>query len=74
MRALIKRIIAWTERKWPDRILVTETDYIALKARLGALESDLAALGERFKRNEAIVLQHSQAMGFAQRPDMSLER
>ena len=74
MRKLIRAVLAWSERKFPDRVMVTETSYLALQARIGALESDLVAVGERVKKAEALVLMHSQAMGFTQRPDMSLER
>ena len=94
MRNLIKRLVAWSERKWPDKVVVTQEKYESLEKEIMTQLQDIqrlteamaqhaiklntlpdfGAFEERLKKTESVVLMHSQAMGFAQRPDMSLER
>lgn len=74
MKQLLRSLLAFLDRKWPDRVVVSDSDYRALNARLGALESNLAGVQEHLKRVDLNVQMHNQAMGFAQKPGGLLER
>ncbi len=41
MRRWIKGLIAWTERKWPDKVVVSQKDYEDLQKRVKYLESEV---------------------------------
>ena len=74
----MKRFLRWfldlLDRKFPDKVVVTEASYAALQGRIAALESDAAALSERVKKLDMNVQIHNQAMGFSQKPGGMLER
>lgn len=41
MRKWIKAFIQWTERKWPDRVVVSQKDYDQMKADIIYLKAEI---------------------------------
>lgn len=44
MKKILKALVAWLDRKFPDRIVVTQKDYDILNARIKNMESEVAKL------------------------------
>ncbi len=45
MKRWLRSLLAWMDRKWPDKVTVTLADYTALLARLTAIQEKVLVLG-----------------------------
>lgn len=70
----MKAFLAWLDRKFPDKVLVTEASYLALLRRLAVLERDSVVVQERLRKLDVNVEMHNQAMGYSARSGALLER
>ena len=62
MIGVLRALLRFLETRFPEKVVVTKTDYDALNAKLGALDG----LTERVSKLEVVASQHSQMMGIGQ--------
>lgn len=64
---MLKAIVAWMDRKWPDRVVVTQADYDGLKASINSLQIVLneEKVLERLKRIESEINKFNATMGLS---------
>jgi hypothetical protein len=65
MKNLLKQFVAWLDRKFPDKVVVTEAEYRALKTKLDAIEAILGRYSEaRIKKIEDEINKFNVSLGF----------
>jgi hypothetical protein len=77
MKHLLRGLLAWMERKFPDRVVVTQLEYNALSNSLEIISGTLSDLTGRVVKLEFEVNKFNVAMGFGTRGSSlvgSLER
>jgi hypothetical protein len=62
MRSLLRNFLKYLDSRFPERVVVTQTEYIALKAKVDALESIITM--QRLQKMEQEINKFNVAMGF----------
>ena len=64
---MIRQLVAWANRRWPEQLTVTKQDYTELRQEVGQLNIAIQAIGELHNRLQVIekqVTQLNNANGF----------
>jgi wobble nucleotide-excising tRNase len=65
MRKALRGFLNWLDRRFPERVVVTQVEYVGLKAKVEALEKALEKVTEaRLARIEAEISKLNVEMGF----------
>lgn len=62
MKKALRALLAWLDRKFPDRVVVTLAEYNALKSQIEAIQKSVSI--ERIKKIESEINKFNAAMGF----------
>ena len=73
---MIRRLIAWLNRRFPVQLVVTQTEYLQLNEELDGLSNSLVSLNKRFYELETQVRRLNESQGFSHlvKGDVRLER
>lgn len=63
MKRLLRELLSWMDRKWPDKIVVTKVIYDELERRIQMLEKNQIAEG-RLKHIESEINKFNASLGF----------
>lgn len=76
MKAFLRAVLSWMDRKFPDRVVLTPEKYSALDTAMSQHASTLAELTARMVKLEFEVNKFNVTMGFGTRGQgvMGLER
>ncbi len=64
MRKMLRYFLAWMDRRFPERVVVTQTEFVALKAKIDALPNP-AISEDRLRKIEQEINKFNVSMGFA---------
>lgn len=62
---MIRRLIAWLNRRFPVQLVVTQTEYLQLNEGLNGLSNSLVSLNKRFGELETQVRRLNESQGFS---------
>ncbi len=67
MKKALKAFVAWLDRKFPDRITVTQAEYDALKTAITSLQAVIneGKVVERLGKAESEINKFNASLGFA---------
>ena len=65
MKRILRYVLDFLERKFPDKVVVTDVKFKELDAHIVIAHTRLDAIEEKLKTLEANLLNVNQAMGFA---------
>lgn len=66
MRKLMRGFLNWLDKRFPERVVITQAEFLTLKAQIEVLSKALSE--ERIKKIEAEISKFNVSMGFSGAP------
>jgi len=63
MRTLLRNFIAWMDKRFPEKVVITQAEFLALRAQIDVLSKSVSE--ERIKKIEQEINKFNVSMGFA---------
>ena len=63
MRHWLRSILNWMDKRWPEKVVITQAEFLTLKAQIDVLSKSLAE--DRIKKIEQEINKFNVSMGFA---------
>lgn len=63
MRSFLRSFLTWLDKRFPEKVVITQVEFLTMKAQLDVLAKSLSE--QRLKSMEAEINKFNVAMGFA---------